>query len=345
MDIRNAIRLLVEGTSLSHAEMHEVMHAIMGGEATPAQIGGFLVALRVKGETVDEVVAAAEVIRSVATRVEIPAHRLVDTCGTGGDGAQTFNISTAAAFVAAAAGVRIAKHGSRSVSSRSGSADLLEVAGVRLDLDVDDVRDAVESIGLGFLFAQRHHAAMQHAAGPRREIGIRTLFNLLGPLTNPAGARCQVLGVFSPAWVEPMAKVLARLGSEHALVVHAEDGLDEISIAAPTRIAELKDGSITLSTITPESLGVTRQSLESLSVESAEESLKVIQEVFAGKPGPARDIVAVNAGAAIYVAGLSETLGAGVAVAQSVLDSGAAAMKLEDLIRFTQYRSKGHCAP
>jgi anthranilate phosphoribosyltransferase len=291
------------------------------------------------------VVAAAEVIRSVAKRVEIPAHRLVDTCGTGGDGAQTFNISTAAAFVAAAAGVRIAKHGSRSVSSRSGSADLLEVAGVRLDLDVNDVRDAVESIGLGFLFAQRHHAAMQHAAGPRREIGIRTLFNLLGPLTNPAGARCQVLGVFSPAWVEPMAKVLARLGSEHALVVHAEDGLDEISIAAPTRIAELKNGSITLSTITPESLGVTRQSLESLSVESAEESLKVIQEVFAGKPGPARDIVAVNAGAAIYVAGLSETLRAGVAVAQSVLDSGAAAMKLEDLICFTQSRSRRHRAP
>lgn len=344
MDIRNAIGLLVEGTSLSHAEMRDVMRAIMEGETTPAQIGAFLVALRVKGETVDEVVAAAEVIRSVATRVDIPVHRLVDTCGTGGDGAHTFNISTAAAFVAAAAGVRIAKHGSRSVSSRSGSADLLEAAGVRLDLDANDVREAVETVGLGFLFAQRHHAAMQHAAGPRREIGIRTLFNLLGPLTNPAGARCQVLGVFSSSWVEPLAEVLARLGSEHALVVHAEDGLDEISIAAPTRIAELKDGSITTSVITPESLGVTRQSLESLSVESAEESLAVIRGVFAGEPGPARDIVAVNAGAAIYVAGLSETLKAGVDRARLVLDSGAAAMKLEALIRFTQSRSRGHSA-
>ncbi len=342
MDIRNAIRLLVEGTHLTHAEMHDVMHAIMAGEATPAQIAGFLVALRVKGETVDEVVAAAEVIRSVATRVEIPSHRLVDTCGTGGDGAHTFNISTAAAFVAAAAGVRIAKHGSRSVSSRSGSADLLEAAGVRLDLEAKDVLDAVETVGIGFLFAQRHHSAMQYAAGPRREIGIRTLFNLLGPLTNPAGARCQVLGVFSPAWVEPLAEVLARLGSEHALVVHAEDGLDEISIAAPTHIAELKHGTITTSTITPESLGVVRQSLESLSVESAEESLAVIREVFAGKPGPARDIVAVNAGAAIYVAGLSGSLNEGVEVARSSLDSGAAAMKLEALVRFTQSRSKGH---
>jgi len=344
MDIRHAIRLLVEGTNLSHAEMRDVMHAIMGGEATPSQIGGFLVALRMKGETVDEVVAAAEVIRSVATRVEIPVHRLVDTCGTGGDGAHTFNISTAAAFVAAAAGVRIAKHGSRSVSSRSGSADLLEAAGVRLDLDAHEVQAAVETVGLGFLFAQRHHSAMQHAAGPRREIGIRTLFNLLGPLTNPAGARCQVLGVFSATWVEPLAEVLARLGSEHALVVHAEDGLDEISIAAPTRMAELKNGSITTSVITPESLGVMRQSLESLSVESADESLAVIREVFAGKAGPARDIVAVNAGAAIYVAGLSETLQGGVDKARSALDSGAAAMKLDALIRFTQSRSKGHSA-
>ena len=345
MDIRHAIRLLVEGTSLTHAEMRDVMQAIMAGEASPAQIGGFLVALRMKGETVDEVVAAAEVIRSVATRVEIPVHRLVDTCGTGGDGAHTFNISTAAAFVAAAAGVRIAKHGSRSVSSRSGSADLLEAAGVRLDLDASDVRDAVETVGLGFLFAQRHHSAMQHAAGPRREIGIRTLFNLLGPLTNPAGAKCQVLGVFSAHWVEPLAEVLARLGSEHALVVHAEDGLDEISIAAPTRVAELKNGSITTSIVTPESLGVMRQSLESLSVESAEESLKVIREVFAGHQGPERDIVAVNAGAAIYVAGLSETLLEGVEKAKAVLDSGAAALKLDALIRFSQSRSKSHSAP
>lgn len=336
MNIQNAIRRLVDGGSLLQAEMQAVMRSIMQGEATPAQIAGFLVALRIKGETVDEVVAAAEVIRSVATRVEIPLDRLVDTCGTGGDGAHTFNISTAAAFVAAAAGVKIAKHGSRSVSSRSGSADLLEVAGVRLDLGPQAVRESVETVGLGFLFAQRHHQAMQHVAGPRKELGIRTIFNLLGPLTNPAGAKYQVLGVFSPDWVEPLAEVLKRLGSQHALVVHAEDGLDEISIAAPTIVAELRDGKITKSRVTPESLGVQTQSLESLSVDSAEESLTIIQKVFRGEKGPARDIVSVNAGAAIYVAGLSDTLGEGVDRARSILDAGGATQKLEELIRFTQ---------
>lgn len=336
MDIKHAIRLLVDGHDLSHGDMQSVMRAIMQGDATPSQIAGFLVALRIKGETVDEVVAAAEVIRSVATKVSIPLGPLVDTCGTGGDGAHTFNISTAAAFVAAAAGVKIAKHGSRSVSSRSGSADLLEVAGVRLDLGPEEVRACVESVGLGFLFAQHHHAAMQHVAAPRRELGIRTIFNLLGPLTNPAGAKRQIIGVFSSDWVAPFAEVLKRLGSEHALVVHAEDGLDEISIAAPTHVAELRDGVIKEFTITPESLGIKTQSLESLSVESAEESLAIIQKVFQGQKGPARDIVAANAGAAIYVAGLSQTLNEGVDRARSILDSGAASLKLEDLVRFTQ---------
>jgi anthranilate phosphoribosyltransferase len=336
MAIRNAIREVVEGKSLTHAEMQSVMRSIMAGEATDAQIGGFLVALRLKGETIDEIVAAAEVIRSVATHVDIPSTPLVDTCGTGGDGAHTFNISTAAAFVAAGAGVRIAKHGSRSVSSRSGSADLLEAAGVRLDLTPDEVREAVETVGIGFLFAQRHHAAMQHVAAARRELGVRTLFNLLGPLTNPAGARRQVLGVFSRDWVKPLAEVLGRLGSEHALVVHAEDGLDEFSIAAPTFVAELHHGQVTTSVITPESQRVERQSLESLAVESAEESLAIIRDVFAGKPGPARDIVALNAGAAIYVAGLSVSLTEGVERAFSTLDEGLAQSKLDALIRFGQ---------
>jgi anthranilate phosphoribosyltransferase len=335
MDIRSAIRQLVEGESLSHAAMQAVMRDIMAGDATPSQMAGFLVALRIKGETVDEVVAAAEVIRSMATRVEIPLPHLVDTCGTGGDGANTFNISTAAAFVAAAAGVRIAKHGSRSVSSRSGSADLLEAAGLRLDLAPEAVSRSVESVGLGFLFAQRHHSAMQHVAATRRELGIRTLFNLLGPLSNPAGAKRQVLGVFSREWVEPLAEVLQRLGSEQALVVHAEDGLDEISIAAPTFVAELRNGVVTTHTVTPESLGLKRQSLESLAVESAEESLVMIRGVLAGAPGPARDIVAANAGAAIYVADCAASLEQGVQMAFEVIDSGAAQYKLNELIRFS----------
>ena len=244
MDMPTAIAAVIEHRDLSAADMQAVMRLIMTGQATAAQIGGFLVGLRMKGETVDEIAAAAGVMRELATHVDIAGPHLVDTCGTGGDGAGTFNISTASALVAAAAGARVAKHGNRSVSSRSGSADVLEAAGVCLELDAQQVASCIKQVGVGFMFAPQHHSAMKHAIGPRREMRVRTLFNLLGPLTNPAAAPNQVLGVFSADWVEPLAEVLKKLGSEHVLVVHAEDGLDEISIAAPTRIAELRAGDI-----------------------------------------------------------------------------------------------------
>lgn len=338
MEIKTALSILLNHQSLRPEEMRSVMERLMRGEATPAQIGGFLVALRAKGETVEEVVAAVEVIRQMATSVAISSPFLVDTCGTGGDGAETFNISTAAAVVAAAAGVTIAKHGSRSVSSRSGSADVLEAAGVRLDLDPESLKAAIEEIGIGFLYAPHHHAAMRHVAGPRRELGIRTLFNLLGPLTNPAGAQRQVIGVYARSWVPLIAEALKRLGSVHALVVHAEDGLDEISLAAPTFMAELKNGEIRLQTLTPESLGLTANSLETLKVQSAGESLALIRKVFAGFRGPAFDIVAANAGAAIYVAGLAPDLRSGVERATACLMDGSAEKKLEALIHFSATR-------
>jgi anthranilate phosphoribosyltransferase len=307
----------------------------MTGGATPAQIGGFLVALRAKGETVREVVAAAEVLREMATRVPVSCPHLVDTCGTGGDGTHTFNISTAAAFVAAAAGARVAKHGNRSVSSKSGSADVLEAAGVNLNLTPQQVRACIETVGLGFLFAQHHHGAMQHAIGPRRELGIRTIFNLLGPLTNPAGAPNQIVGVYGAEWVEPLAEALRDLGSEHVLVVHAQDGLDEISIGAPTRVAELTEGRIEVKILTPEQFGFQREPLSWLVVDSAQESAAMIRGVLAGATGPARDVVLLNAGAALYVAGVAPTLAAGVVQAAGAIDAGAALAKLEELITFT----------
>ncbi|MDD1651130.1 MAG: anthranilate phosphoribosyltransferase [Methylococcaceae bacterium] len=336
MKITSAINHLLDGQDLAPEAMREVMRSIMSGGATPAQIGGFLVALRAKGETVQEVVAAAEVLREMATRVPVRCDHLVDTCGTGGDGTHTFNISTAAAFVASAAGARVAKHGNRSVSSKSGSADVLEAAGVNLALTPEQVRTCIEEVGLGFLFAQHHHGAMQHAIGPRRELGIRTLFNLLGPLTNPAGAPNQVVGVYSETWVEPLAAALRELGSLHVLVVHAEDGLDEISIGAPTRLAELKQGRIEIRTLTPEQFGMKREPLSWLVVDSAEESAALIRGVLAGAEGPARDVVLLNAGAAIYAAGIAPELEAGIGLAVKALDSGAAAKKLEELITFTR---------
>jgi anthranilate phosphoribosyltransferase len=313
--------------------MEAVMRLIMTGQATPAQIGGFLVGLRMKGETVDEIVAAARVMRELATRVEVTGPHLVDTCGTGGDGARTFNISTACALVAAAAGARVAKHGNRSVSSSSGSADVLEAAGVRLDLDAQQVAACIDQVGVGFLFAPQHHSAMKHAIGPRREMRIRTLFNLLGPLTNPAGAPNQVLGVFGSVWVEPLARVLQRLGSEHVLVVHAEDGLDEISIAGPTRVAELKDGGITVYTISPEEFGLQRADMDNITVEDAGQSLAVINSVFENQAGPALDIVKLNAGAAIYAAGLTSSLADGVELAAEVIRDGRARQTFESLVR------------
>lgn len=333
MDIQAAIAAVVEHRDLSAADMQSVMHAIMTGQATPAQIGGFLIGLRMKGETVDEIAAAARVMRELATRVEVAGPYLVDTCGTGGDGASTFNISTASALVAAAAGARVAKHGNRSVSSSSGSADVLEAAGVRLDLEPQQVAACIEQVGVGFLFAPQHHSAMKHAIGPRREMRVRTLFNLLGPLTNPAGAPNQVLGVFSPLWVEPLARVLKQLGSEHVLVVHAEDGLDEISIAGPTRIAELHNGEISVYTVEPEDFGLQSSGLESIAVADAQASLNMIRGVLAGEPGPASDIVALNAGAALYAAGRADSLAAGIELAAETIRSGKAAGTLDELVR------------
>ncbi len=332
MDMQAAIAAVIERQDLSAADMQAVMRLIMTGQATAAQIGGFLIGLRMKGETVDEIAAAAGVMRELATQVEIAGPHLVDTCGTGGDGASTFNISTASALVTAAAGGRVAKHGNRSVSSSSGSADVLEAAGVRLDLGPEQVAACIEQLGVGFLFAPQHHSAMKHAIGPRKEMGVRTLFNLLGPLTNPAGAPNQVLGVFSMDWVEPLAQVLKQLGSEHVLVVHAEDGLDEISIAAPTRVAELKEGEISSYTISPEDFGLQRANLAAIAVDDAQQSLTMIRAVFAGEPGPAYDIVILNAGAAIYAAGLTSSLADGVSRAAKVIQSGKARQVFESRV-------------
>ena len=332
MDLPAAIAAVVERKDLNAADMEAVMRLIMTGQATPAQIGGFLVGLRMKGETVDEITAAATVMRELATHVDVAGPHLVDTCGTGGDGASTFNISTASALVTAAAGGRVAKHGNRSVSSSSGSADVLETAGVRLDLTPGQVASCIDRVGVGFLFAPQHHSAMKHAIGPRKEMRVRTVFNLLGPLTNPAGAPNQVLGVFSPDWVEPLAQVLKRLGSNHVLVVHADDGLDEISIAAPTRVAELRDGEVSVYTVAPEDFGLQRADLGAIAVADAAQSLEMIRAVFANQPGPARDIVMLNAGAAIYAAGLTASLADGVARAGEVLENGSARQTLEALV-------------
>ena len=332
MDISTAIAAVIDRRDLSADEMGTVMRSIMTGQATPAQIGGFLVGLRMKGETVDEIAAAARVMRELATAVDVSGPHLVDTCGTGGDGASTFNISTASAIVTAAAGGRVAKHGNRSVSSSSGSADVLEAAGVKLDLDPAQVAACIDQVGVGFLFAPQHHSAMKHAIGPRKEMRVRTLFNLLGPLTNPAAAPNQVLGVFSPDWVEPLARVLKQLGSEHVLVVHAEDGLDEISIAAPTRVAELRDGEISTYTVKPEDFGLQRAGLDAVAVADAAQSLAMIGAVFDNQPGPARDIVCLNAGAAIYAADLTTSLQQGVELASEVIASGKAKQTLAALI-------------
>jgi anthranilate phosphoribosyltransferase len=331
MDMPTAIRSVMAKHDLSSEEMTSVMHTIMTGQATQAQIGGFLVGLHMKGETIDEIAAAAQVMRALATGVKVSGEHVVDIVGTGGDGLRTFNISTACCFVVAAAGGKVAKHGNRSVTSSSGSADLLETAGVNLSLTPEQVAACIEKVGVGFMFAPLHHGAMKHAIGPRREMGVRTIFNVLGPLTNPAGAPNQLLGVFAKELVEPLARVLQKLGSHHVMVVHSEDGMDEISIGAPTQIAELKDGKVRSYTIAPEEFGLERRNIKELVVESAQQSLGVIKLVFEGHSGPARDIIVLNAGAALYVAGLAESHQAGVAKAQEILDSGAAMHKLNEL--------------
>ena len=333
MDIKEAVNVVLAGNDLSAAEMVSVMQTIMTGDATPAQIGGFLVGLRMKGETIDEIAAAAQVMRDLSSKVDISVPHLVDTCGTGGDASGTFNISTASAFVAAAAGANVAKHGNRSVSSKSGSADLLETAGAKLDLSPVQVGQCVTESGVGFMFAPLHHGAMKHAIGPRRELGVRTIFNVLGPLTNPANASNQLLGVFSKTMVEPIARVLQQLGSEHVLVVHGDDSVDEISISAGSTVAELKNGEVSVYRVDPEQFGLAASANnESLKVESAEQSLTIILNVFANEPSPARDIIVLNAGAAIYAAGVSETMQDGVKLASEAIASGEAQNKLDKFV-------------
>jgi len=335
MDMQSAIRNVLDKKNLSRDEMTAVMRLIMTGEATPAQIGGFLVGLRMKGETVDEITAAASVMRELASGVKVDGDHVVDIVGTGGDGINTFNISTASTFVVAAAGGIVAKHGNRSVSSKSGSADLLEAAGVNLDLSPEQVAQCIKDVGVGFMFAPKHHSAMKHAIGPRKEMAVRTIFNVLGPLTNPAGAPNQLLGVFSKELVESLAEVLNALGSNHVLVVHSADGLDEISIADETYVAELKNGEITTYTISPEQFGLERGKLKDLQVDGSAQSLEVIKSVFANTPGAARDIVIMNAGAAIYAADLVGSLEEGIEKAREIIASGVAQAKLDELVNLS----------
>jgi anthranilate phosphoribosyltransferase len=324
---------LVNGQDLKQPEMLDVMRQVMSGELTHAQISALLVALRIKGETVDEIAAAATVMRDLSAKVVVNAHQhLVDTCGTGGDGIQTFNVSTASAFVAAAAGASVAKHGGRSVSSTCGSADVLEALGVNVNQSPAQVAECVDALGVGFMFAPNHHSAMKHAAPVRRELGIRTLFNLLGPLTNPAGAKRQVMGVFSASLTVKLAHVLQQLGSEHVMVVCGADGMDEISFTGDTYVAELKNGQVQEYVLNPGQFGLPLHALSSIQVADVQSSKQMILNVFAGQAGPARDIVLLNAGAAIYVAGLADTLAQGVDLAAANIDNGQAMQKLDALI-------------
>ena len=336
MDIQTAINNVINHIDLNREDMHSVMQTIMQGNATSAQIGGLLVALRIKGETVDEITAAAEVMRKLVAKVDVDKTNLVDTCGTGGDSLNTFNISTTSAFVVAASGARVAKHGNRSVSSKSGSADVLEAAGINIELDEEQVASCIEDVGIGFMFAPMHHSAMKHAIGPRRELGVRTLFNVLGPLTNPAAAPNQVIGVFSRKWLNPLAETLKQLGSNHVLVVHSEDGMDEISISTKTFITELKNGEIKNYEISPDNFGIKKHNIAELSVYNINESLTMMKSVLDNNDNAAKAIVSINAGAAIYAAGISDSIKEGIGKALDVIESGAAKKKLEMLIQHSQ---------
>ncbi len=340
MTLQESLSLLAKGVSLTQEQMHAVMHTVMTGEATDAQIGALLMALHIKGESIDEIVGAATVMRELSHKVTVSGEHLVDTCGTGGDGADLFNVSTAGAFVVAAAGGRVAKHGNRSVSSSTGSADVLEAAGIDLSLSAEQVTRAIDTLGVGFMFAPAHHSAMKHAIGPRKELAMRTIFNILGPMTNPAGVKRQVMGVFDKALCKPIAEALGRLGSEHVMVVHSHDGLDEISIADNTFVAEYKNGTLTTYTISPTDFGMAKQPLTGLGVDSAKQSLALITSAF-DKPSTdeakkAFDIIALNAGAAIYVSGVASTLAEGIDMAEDALASGGAKLKLNELVEFTQ---------
>lgn len=339
MTIQQALSQVVARIDLSRDEMRSIMRQIMTGQCTDAQIGAFLTALRMKGESIDEITAAAEVMRELATPVQIKTPNAVDTCGTGGDGSNLFNVSTASAFVIAAAGGHVAKHGNRSVSSSSGSADLLEAAGINLNLTPEQIARSIDEIGIGFMFAPMHHSAMKHAIGPRKELAMRTIFNMLGPITNPAGAQHQVVGVFTQALCRPIAEVLQQLGSRHVLVVHAKDGLDEFSLATSTHVAELKAGVITEYQVTPESVGLDSQSLVGLDIDSAAASLTLIQDAL-GKQTTAQgkkaaDMIALNAGAALYAADIASSHKEGVQMALDAICSGLAAEKMKELSSFT----------
>jgi len=332
--IREAIAALVDGRSLTEAEAAAVMEEIMSGEATPAQFGAFVTALRLKGETVDEIAGMARVMREKARRVHVEGV-LLDTCGTGGDARGTFNVSTAAAFVAAGAGARVAKHGNRAMTSRCGSADVLEALGARIDLSPEQVKACLEETGVGFMFAPSFHPAMKFAAGPRREIGVRTVFNILGPLTNPAGAACQVLGVAEASLAETMAQVLARLGSRRALVVHGRDGLDEMSISGPTLVCELVEGCVRRYEVTPQEVGLALSDAASVAGGTPEENAAALREVLAGRPGPQRDIVLLNAAAGLVALERAAALAEGVAQAAEAVDSGTARKRLERFVALT----------
>ncbi|ENV46615.1 anthranilate phosphoribosyltransferase [Acinetobacter brisouii CIP 110357] len=341
MNIQQALNHITKNIHLTQSQMQDVMRSIMQGEATDAQIGALLMGLRLKGESIDEITAAAQVMRELAIKIDVSdVPHLVDIVGTGGDGQNLFNVSTASSFVIAAAGASIAKHGNRGVSSKSGSSDLLEQAGIQLNLNIAQTERCIREMGIGFLFAPNHHTAMKHAIGPRKELGIRTIFNLLGPLTNPAGVKRLVIGVFSDELCYPMAEVMKQLGAEHVMVVHSKDGLDEISLAATTTVAELKNGEIQSWVITPEDVGIESQSLHGLIIDSPEASLKLIKDALGRNKSEigqkAADMIALNAGAGIYVAGLAKDYKQGVAFAQDIIDGGQALEKMSVFAEFTK---------
>lgn len=336
MNLQDALQILVTGEPLAQAQATAVFDLILTGEATPAQIGSILTALATRGETAEEIAGAATAMRAVSTKVEVDVPNLVDTCGTGGSGgAKRFNISTAAAFVTAAAGAHVAKHGNRGMTSKSGSADVLEAAGVQLELTPEQVGRCISEVGVGFLFAVAHHPAMRFAGPVRREIGFRTIFNLLGPLTNPAGAKRQVIGVFSPDWQRPLADVLHLLGAEHVLIVHS-DGLDELSIHAPSTIVELRQGTIETREIAPSDFGINQRATGDLAANSPKESLALVRAALTGRNEAAADIVALNAGAAIYASGVATSMANGVTLAQDLISTGLANERLKELVDVTR---------
>ena len=336
MEVKESINKINKGQDLSKKEISSVMNQILTGSVAQDQIVSFLGSLSAKGESIEEVIGSAEVMRDLSSKVSVNQEYLVDTCGTGGVGSGIFNVSTTAAFIASSCGAKVAKHGNRSTTRQSGSADLLETAGVALELNPDQVKQCIENVGVGFMFAPAHHSAMKYAVGARKELGIKTIFNLLGPLTNPAGALNQVLGVFDNKWVRPIAEVLKRLGSKNVLVLHSQDGLDEISTASSTSVAELRDGKIKEYSISPNDFGFKTLAIEGLKVSSPEESLQIAKEALKGENQAAAQMVAMTSGAALYVAGLADTLKVGVDISMEGIKKGIGLQKLDELVSFSQ---------